>query len=178
LNNQNESPMHQGSAQLKPSVKAVEINTLEATVTATVELIKLARRKVCLYSPDLEHELYGHSEIIEALKHFAINSRDGCAQIIIQDPIAVRSRQHPLLNLAQRLSSSFLFRMPVEQDDLQYPSAFLINDREGYLFRQVNDRYIATWSPSIPARTRQLSEHFEQMWQRAVPCTEFRTLGI
>jgi hypothetical protein len=170
--------MRQGAMPLKPSVKAVEFNTFETTLTATVELIKQARRKICIYSPDLEHELYGHNEVVEALKQFGINSRDGCAQIIVQDPIAVRSRQHPLLSLAQRLSSSFLFRMPVEPEDLQYPSAFLINDCEGYIFRLLNDRYDATWSPTLPARARQLSENFERMWQRALPCTEFRTLAL
>ncbi len=163
---------------MTPSIKAVEINTFESNLAATVELIKQARRRICIYSRDLEHELYGHSEIVEALKQFGINSRDGCAQIIVQDSIAVRSRPHPLLNLAQRLSSSFLFRTPVEPEDLQYPSVFLINDREGYIFRQLGERYEANWSPTLPARSRQLSETFERLWQRSLVCTEFRTLGL
>jgi hypothetical protein len=163
---------------LKPSVKAVELNSFEAYLAATAELIKQARRQICIYSRDLEHELYGHSEIIEALKQFAINSRDGCAQIIVQDPLAVRSRPHPLLNLAQRLPSSFLFRTPVEPEDLQYPSTFLTNDREGYIFRLLGDHYEANWSTTLPARTRQLSEAFERMWQRSQSCTEFRMLGL
>jgi hypothetical protein len=171
-------PLRQGPKPLKPSVKAVELNTFETNLTATAELIKQARRKICIYSRDLEHELYGRSEIVEALKQFAINSRDGCAQIIVQDTIAVRIRPHPLLNLAQRLPSSFLFRTPAEPEDLRYPSVFLINDSEGYIFRLLGDRYEANWSPALPARTRQLSEAFERMWQRSLPCTEFRRLGL
>ncbi len=61
---------------LKPSVKAVELNTFEANIAATAELIKQARRQICIYSRNLEHEFYGHSEIVEALKRFGINSRD------------------------------------------------------------------------------------------------------
>ena len=171
-------PLRQGSMPLKPSVKAVELNTFEANIAATADLIKQARRQICIYSRNLEHEFYGHSEIVEALKRFGINSRDGCAQIIVQDTLAVRSRPHPLLNLAQRLPSSFLFRTPVEPEDCQYPSVFLINDCEGYIFRLLGDRYEANWSPTLPARRRQLSEAFERMWQRSLPCSEFRMLGL
>ena len=170
--------LRQGSMPLKPLVKAVELNTFESNLEATAELNKQARRRICIYSRDLEHELYGRSEIVKALKQFAINSRDSCAQIIIQDARAMPSHPHPLLNLAQRLPSSFLFRTPVEPEDLQYPSVFLINDCDGYIFRLLGDRYEANWSPTLPARTRQLSEAFERMWQRSLPCTEFRMLGL
>lgn len=170
--------LRQGPKPLGSSVKAVELKAFEENLAATADLIKQARRQICIYSRDLEHDIYGRSEIIEAFKQFAINSRDGRAQIIIQDAIAVRSRSHALLNLAQRLPSSFLFRTPVEPEDLQYPSVFLINDHEGYIFRLLGDRYEANWSPALPARTRQLSEAFERMWQRSLPCTEFRALGL
>ena len=93
-------PFHQDSMLLKPSVKAVELNTFETNLVATVELIKQARRQICIYSRDLEHEFYGRGEIVEALKQFAFNSHDGCAQIIVQDVLAARIRPHPLLNLA------------------------------------------------------------------------------
>ncbi|MGR9116993.1 MAG: GNAT family N-acetyltransferase [Gammaproteobacteria bacterium] len=160
------------------SIAAVEFETLAATRQAATELITLARRQLCWITRDLEHDLYGHDEIVEALKRFALRSHDGCARIILQDSTPVRSKPHPLLNLAQRLSSSFQFRMPVEPDDLQYPSAFLLNDRDGYLFRLHSERYSGVWSPNLPARNRQLSEEFERIWQRSRPCTEFRALGI
>jgi hypothetical protein len=168
----------QGIKPLKPSVDAIELDNVETNLVATVEVIKQARRKICIYSRDLEHELYANNEVVDALKYFVINSRGGCVQIILQDTLAVRSRPHPLLSLAERLSSSFLFRKPVETEDLQYPSVFLINDCEGYIFRLVGERYEANWSPTQPARTRQLSEIFERMWERSSPCAEFRRLGL
>lgn len=179
MNNQIKMPLRHGALALKPSIDPVTLSSFEDNLTAHAELIKQARRQICIYSRDLEPELFGHSEIVEALKQFGINSRDGCAQIIVQNTSSLRSRrQHPLLNLAQRLSSSFLFRTPVEQEDLQYPSAFLTNDREGYIFRLQGDRYEANWSPTLPARTRQLANDFERMWQRSLPYTEFRSLGL
>lgn len=90
----------------------------------------------------------------------------------------MRSKSHPLLELAQRLPSTFQFRMPVEPEDFQYPSAFLVNDRDGYLFRQFGSRYQGNWSPAQPGRNRQLSEEFDRLWQRFLPCTEFRALSL
>lgn len=160
------------------SVKAADFDSLEQTATATVQLITPARRKLCIYSRDLEYNLYGRSEIVEALKRFAIQSRDGGIMIIVQDTAAVQSRPHPLLELGQRLPSLIQFRTPVEEDDLQYPSVYLFNDRDGYLFRLLGNRYEGDWSPALPARNRRLAEEFEQVWQRCRPCTEFRALGI
>jgi predicted GNAT family N-acyltransferase len=160
------------------SVEAVSIDTLQDNTAAAIQLIAQARRRLCIYSRDLEFGLYGKSEIMEALKRFAIHSRDGGALIIVQDTIAVRSRPHPLLELAQRLPSSIQFRTPVEEEDLQNPAAFLVNDRDGYLFRLLGSRYQGDWSPVLPKRNRQLAEEFERVWQRSRPCTEFRALGI
>ncbi|WP_411728151.1 GNAT family N-acetyltransferase [Methyloglobulus sp.] len=165
----------------KPQDSLVEISetkTLEGTLSAILQLIGKARRQICIYSPDLEHVLYGRAEIVEALKQFAINSSGGNVLIIVQDTLAVRSQPHPLLDLAQRLPSAFLFRTPVEADDLQYPSAYIINDRDGYLFRQQSSHYRGVWSPTLPARNRQLAEEFERVWQRCRPCTELRALGL
>ena len=159
-------------------VEITEFQNLENTAIATLQLIGKARQEICIYSPDLEHVLYGRADIVEALKQFAITSGGGNVFIIIKDTLAARSQPHILIDLAQRLPSAFLLRTPVEADDLQYASAYLINDRDGYLFRQQSSQYRGVWSPTLPSRNRQLAEEFERVWQRCRPCTEFRALGL
>jgi predicted GNAT family N-acyltransferase len=159
-------------------VEIAELNSLEDTSSAILQLIGNARRQICLYSPDLEPIVYGRADVVESLKQFAINSGGGNVLIIVKDTLAVRSQPHPLIDLAQRLSSVFVLRTPVEADDLEYPSAYLFNDRDGYLFRQQSNRYLGVWSPTLPSRNRQLTEEFERVWQRCRPCTEFRALGL
>lgn len=158
-------------------IEVAKFDSLQETATATLQLIEQAHRRLCIYSRDLEYGLYGRSEIVAALKQFALQSR-GDALIIVQDTAAARSQPHPLLELAQRLPSFIHFRTPEEAGDLQYPSAFLANDRGGYLFRLLASRYEGDWSSTLPARNRQLREEFERVWQRCRPCTEFRALGI
>ncbi|MBL1263311.1 GNAT family N-acetyltransferase [Methylomicrobium sp. RS1] len=162
----------------RSSVPAVEFATLESAIAATLEIIAGARRSLGVFTPNLELPLYGHPDIAAALRQFAIRSRDGCARIIIQDTARLRGQPHPVLELAQKLPSSFQFRTPSEPEDQQYASAYLFNDREGYLFRLFGDRYAGVWSSSLSGRNRQLAEEFERCWQRSQPCTEFRLLSI
>ena len=160
------------------SVQPIKIETHQDTLDSTLSIISEARRRLCIYSPDLDFSLFGQVEVIAALKQFAIQSRDGYARIVVQDTVAVRSKYHPLIELAQRLTSSFQFRKPVEADDLQYPSAFVINDRGGFLFRQNSNRFEGHWSPTLPSRNRQLHDEFEQIWQRCQSCPEFQVLTV
>jgi predicted GNAT family N-acyltransferase len=160
------------------TVEAVRLESMEATLAATLQLINTARRRLYLYSRDLELPLYGNKEIIEALKQFALHSHDGGVQLIIQEPVNLQTQLHPVIELAQKLSSYFLIRTPVENEDLQYLSAYVANDSDGYLFRLIGDRYEGVWSPNLPSRNRQLREEFERVWERSRPCTEFRALNL
>jgi hypothetical protein len=99
-------------------------------------------------------------------------------QIIVQDPTSLRNQVHPVVELAQRLPSYFLIRVPDEAEDLQYASAFMLNDNDGYLFRLLGTRYEGHWSPTLPARNRPLREEFERVWQRSSACAEFRALSL
>lgn len=161
-----------------PSVPMREFDGLAAATEATIELLRAARRELWVHTRDLEPALFGQAAVVEAFKQFAIAGRGGVVQVILLEPVSVQGQGHPLLALAQRMSSVFQLRAPTEDVDQQYPSAYLANDRDGYLFRPLASRWEGDWSPALPARTRQLVEHFGRAWERARPCTEFRALGI
>ena len=83
---------------------------------------------------------------------------------------------HALISLAQRLSSHFALRVVEEEPDVQYPAAFLANDRDGYLYRPIATRFEASASLRDPARSRQLLAYFDEVWERARPASELRPL--
>ncbi len=161
-----------------PSVPARDFEGLAAATEATLALIQAARRELWLYSRDLEPALYAQPAVLDAFKQYAIAGRGGVVHVLVQEPGTLQGGGHPLLGLAQRMSSVFQFRTPTDPVDQQYPSAFLANDRDGYLLRLLGSRFEGDWSPAQPARARQLSEHFGRVWERSRPCTELRVLGI
>src|SRR5690606_22653059 len=99
-------------------------------------------------------------------------------RILLQEPVSLASSGHPLMAMAQRLSTVFQFRTPVDPIDHQYPSAFLANDHDGFLFRVLGSRWDGDWSPAQAAHTRQLQEHFGNVWERSREVSELRALGI
>lgn len=159
-------------------VHSLNLDTIESVISATVAVITRARRYLYIYSRDLEFSIYAHKDVVEALKQFALRQRDGNIQIIIQEPESLRNQMHPVIDLAQRLSSHLLLRAPTELDDLKALSAFIINDTGGYLFRLQGARYEGHWSSNLPSKNRQFRELFEQVWQRSRPCSEFRALSL
>jgi len=155
-----------------------DFDGLHPLLDALRSLVLLARRELVIYTRDLEPAVYANPLIVEAFKDFAIAGRGGVARFVIQDPGTAQRTPHPLLALAQRLPSCFVFRTPVDAEERQYPSVFVANDNDGYLFRLLGSRYEGDWSPALPGRNRQLVEHFNRVWERARPCTELRALGL
>jgi len=157
---------------------AVSLDEIQSIIAATVQIIADTRRYLCIYSRDLEYSLYGHSDVVDAIKQCALRQRGGSIQIIIQEPENLRNQIHPVIELAQRLSSHILLRAPTELEDVKNASAFVLNDHDGYLFRLQGARFEGHWSPQLPSKNRQLRESFEQVWQRSRPCSEFRALSL
>jgi predicted GNAT family N-acyltransferase len=158
--------------------RALSFDSASDMHAACLAVIASAKREIYVYSRDLEHALYAQNTVTEALKQFAIRSRGGEVRILVHEPSAAQRQPHPLIHLAQRLPSSFLFRTPTEHEDLQYPSAYLATDQGAYLFRLLDGRSDGDWSPALPARAKQLMDHFGRVWERSRQCTEFRALGI
>lgn len=160
------------------SQRPEEFQGLEATVEAVRLVVLGARRELAVYTRDLERAVFADPGVLDAFKQFAVSGRGGVARILLQDPTIAQQYPHPLLALAQRLPSAFEFRAPQDLEDLQYPSVFVANDRDGFVFRALGSRFEGEWSPALPARNRQLNEQFLRVWERCRPCTELRALAI
>ena len=149
-----------------------------AAIAITTALVLQARRSLVIYSRELDPGLLDSPAVLEALRTFATAGHGGEVRILLQDTAAPQRALAPLLPLAQRLPSVFLFRTVTEAVDRAYASAFLANDAGGYYFRPLGHRFDGEADLDGAGRARQLQEGFSRVWERAQPCTEFRALGI
>ena len=161
-----------------PDAEILDGNDLHSLRAGSLRLIGEARRRLWIYTRDLDPLIYGEPEAMAALKALALRGEEDGIRILVQNPGAARECLHPLIALSQRLSSTFSLRLPDTEVDQQYPGAFLLNDRGGYLFRPLATRLEFTGSSWGPARQQQLLEYFKQVWERAVPCAELRQLRL
>jgi hypothetical protein len=161
-----------------PVPETLQANDLAGLTAAMLRLLRDARHGVTVYTRDLEPGLFEQAPILEALRRLAVRGRGTQLRLLVQNPEPVLREGHRLLPLIQRLPSMILLRQPVEETDLQYPSAFLLNDRGGYLLRALASRHEALGSTYAPGRNAQLTAYFDQVWARSLPLRELQPLQL
>lgn len=163
------------SAPVPETLQADDLAGLAAT---TLRLLRDARHGITVYTRDLEPGLFEQAPILEALRVLAVRGRGTQLRLLVQNPESALHEGHRLLPLIQRLPSMILLRQPIEEADLQYPSAFLLNDRGGYLLRALASRHEALGNTYAPGRNTQLAAYFDQVWARSQPLRELQPLQL
>lgn len=154
------------------------IETRAAAIESAIRAIDSARRRVWIRSFDLVPWLYADAELLSALRRFATTGRGNEVRVLLHDAAAPQRAHAPLLALAQRLPSIFLFRElddPVDRND---PTAFLAGDGGAYYHRNLGERIEGEAESLAMARVRQLRTGFDDVWERSRPVSEFRALGL
>lgn len=157
--------------------RLLSCDSLVSAREVSLAIAARARHALCLYTRDLEAPLYDQEAFIEQCRRIAMSGRHAQLCILIQDTARVTRDGHRLVSLAQRLSSSIHIRQP-QADDLQYPSAFLLNDRASYLFRSAGDRWDGEGDLYHPPRHGELQRYFDAVWERSPEPAELRRLSI
>jgi len=149
-----------------------------AAVAIVSQLVAAARRRLWIYSRELDPGLLDDPRVLEALRGFATRGQGNEVQLLLQDAAAPQRAHAPLLALAQRLPSAFAFREVDDPVDRAYAAAFIANDAGGYYFRGLGHRFDGEAEVDGAGRARQLAEAFRPVWERSRACTELRALGI
>lgn len=162
----------------KPEVQTCAVESREQALDETLRLIDNTRCELCIYTRALDPDILDNEQALEKLKELGIRGRGVNVRILVQDPRQPSQRGHRLIALAQRLSSVFSFRTPIQDEDLQFPSAFVLNDARGYYFRTLGNRFEGEAVNYDPGRHAQLLEYFNRIWERAEPSEELRHLAL
>jgi predicted GNAT family N-acyltransferase len=145
---------------------------------ALLEVLQGAQYKVWIYSRDLDPTLLAGAAMLDEIRRVGLAGRGAELRILLHDPVAAHRARSPLVSLAQRMSSTVHIRQAVEDVDLQYASAFVLNDAGGYLFRPLASRFEGSVSAHGAGRHRQLLDYFRQVWERAVEADELRPMRL
>lgn len=149
-----------------------------AAVAITAQLVAAARRRLWIYSRELDPGLFDDHRVLDALRAFATRGQGNEVRLLLHDAAAPQRAHAPLLSLAQRLQSAFVFREVDDPVDRAYAAAFVVNDAGGYYFRGLGHRFDGEAEIDGSGRARQLAEAFRPVWERSRPCTELRALGL
>ncbi|OOG41956.1 GNAT family N-acetyltransferase [Rhodanobacter sp. C05] len=159
-------------------IGALPATTRSETAAARLQLLGEARHRLAIYMPQLGNDSYASMEELAELRRIATSGRSAQIRILLHDPEAALRNDHRLITLAQRLPSMIQIRMPVEEADLTYASAYLLNDLGGYLFLPEAGRAQGRAARHDRAAHAPLQQHFNEVWERAERAGMLQTLDI
>lgn len=159
-------------------IGALPATTRSETAATRVQLLGEARHRLAIYLPVLGNDSYASAEELAELRRIAISGRGAQIRILLHDPATALRNDHRLIALAQRLPSTMQVRVPVEEADLAYVSAYLLNDAGGYLFLPEAHRPQGRAALHDRASQAPLQQHFDEVWDRAERASVLQALDI
>lgn len=161
-----------------PQPVALHADTREELITVTHTLLRGARHRMAVLVRELHPQLLNDTACLVELRRLAISGRGASIRVLAQDLTRALHEGTRILTLAERLSSVVQFRRPIEQRDLDFPSAFMCVDTQGYLFRPLEHDMTTDGSTYAPGRHARLMRTFEDVWARSEPWPDLRALEI
>lgn len=144
---------------------------------ASIALVKQCKRYLDITTRQLDPPIYDNDEFLDALKALATRSRYSRIRIMVNDPRAIVTRGHRLLELANQLSSFISLRKP-GPDHQQFNEAWLIADTTGVIRRPLSDRYEGLVNFNDKGIARELDRQFEDLWEHGCEDPNLRRLML
>lgn len=161
-----------------PDAEALAPQDRDEALAAIGRLLAETRHELAVLTHDLDPALFDVADVLDAIRRVALSGRRARIRVLVRDPRKPAATGHRLITLAQRLPSAIELRVPQEDRDLDDTSAFLLNDRHGYLHRPLAARCEGSGSTCAPGPHRQLLARFDEIWERALPAAELRALAL
>lgn len=132
---------------------------------ASLHMAAQATQRLCVFTRDLDGPIYDNLDFLESVKRLALRSVPYIpVRILLFDAQPAVRDNHRLIELARHLTSRVQI-LKVPDDFEQETRAYMIADERGYVLREMADVYEATADFDAPGRARELTRHFESIWQ-------------
>jgi predicted GNAT family N-acyltransferase len=166
------------AAPLPRDIGALPVSNSRDTAAARIQLLADTRHRLAIHLPVLDRHSYASVEELTELRRIAISGRHAKIRVLLHDPASALRHDHRLIALAQRLPSVLQVRTPVEEADLAYLSAYLVNDAGGYLFLPEADRPQGRAAQCDRAAQAPLQQHFDTVWDRSERASVLQALDL
>ena len=127
---------------------------------------KQALRKIQIFTPDLEANIYDNDDFKKNLLTMVRGNRYAQIQILACETTSATHRGHSLIRLAHELTSSIEIRIATEEYQ-QRSIAFMLVDNKGFVFRPDIKNNIGIYNQDCKYRSKILSEIFTFAWTHA-----------
>lgn len=153
------------------------ISTEEEMRQAVIEVAREAKRKVSIFTHDLEPGIYDDPEFLEIIKHLVLSQTYARIRVLITDPARAIKNGNNFVHLGRRLNSYIEFRH-VREDLRTHSEAFCIADQTALVYRLQAQRWDGITDTYEPAVAKLYGTMFDEIWLDSEVEMEFRQLSI
>ncbi|MEO1202293.1 MAG: hypothetical protein AAFX10_06280 [Pseudomonadota bacterium] len=153
------------------------ISTREEMRQAAVTMAKLAKRRISIFTHDLEPGIYDDPEFLEVVKRLVLSQTYTRIRVLIADPTRAIKNGNNFVHLGRRLNTYIEFRH-VREDLRSHAEAFCIADEVGLVYRLQANRWEGIADTHEPSIAKMYGNMFDDIWTASEIEMEFRQLGI
>ncbi len=141
------------------------------------EMTRQARKSIKIYSPNLSHDLFDNSELLQTCSRLARRNKYTSIEILVFDPHRIVKNGHALLTISRKLPSSIGIKI-VDPEMRQQFHEFVIVDGEGVIYRPEYDQYEGTAQFLNITEANRLTRLFSASWESGLLDPNLRQLRI
>ncbi|MEO1204651.1 MAG: hypothetical protein AAFX10_18255, partial [Pseudomonadota bacterium] len=145
------------------------ISTREEMRQAAVTMAKLAKRRISIFTHDLEPGIYDDPEFLEVVKRLVLSQTYTRIRVLIADPTRAIKNGNNFVHLGRRLNTYIEFRH-VREDLRSHAEAFCIADEVGLVYRLQANR----WEGIADTHEPSIAKMYGNMFLALVPRARFR----
>ena len=163
--------------QARDKGKRWVISTQDEMRQTVIEVVREAKRKVSIFTHDLEPGIYDDPDFLEVIKRMVLSQAYARIRVLIADPTRAVKSGNNFVHLGRRLNTYIEFRH-VHEDLRTHAEAFCIADETALVYRLQADRWEGIADTYEPAVARLYGKMFDEIWLASEVELEFRQIGV
>ena len=153
------------------------ISTQEEMRKAVIKVSLEAKRKVSIFTHDLEPGIYDDPDFLEIIKRLVLSQTYARIRVLIAEPTRAVKNGNNFVHLGRRLNTYIEFRH-VREDLRTHSEAFCIADQTALVYRLQARRWDGIADTYEPAVAKLYGTMFDEIWLASEVEMEFRQLSI
>jgi hypothetical protein len=163
--------------QAREKGKRWVISTRDEMRQTVIEVVREAKRKVSIFTHDLEPGIYDDPDFLEVIKRMVLSQAYARIRVLIADPARAVKSGNNFVHLGRRLNTYIEFRH-VHEDLRTHAEAFCIADETALVYRLQADRWEGIADTYEPAVARLYGKMFDEIWLASEVELAFRQIGV
>lgn len=177
IDNSSETELKIHDEDLRKPVDPFRLESLVELKLESNNRFKLAKRKIQIYTKNLDPRILSNRDIEQSITSFIRYSRNSRLEILIENERCLQGVDHRLVNLAQRYSSFISIKL-IPKDFHENPFAFYLIDGKHMIYRRLAERYECEVHQLPSSKIKQMTKYFDEVWERSDPAVHLRALHL